>query len=32
MISFSDLLGELSRDGLTPVSVEDLAGSPGVKA
>jgi hypothetical protein len=32
MVSFDELLTELSRDGLSPVSVDDLAGSPGVKA
>src|SRR5436309_4231863 len=32
MISFDELLTELSRDGLSPVSVDDLAGSPGVRA
>jgi hypothetical protein len=32
MVSFDELLAELSRDGLSPVSVDDLAGSPGVKA
>jgi hypothetical protein len=32
MVSFDALLSELSRDGLSPVSVEDLAGSPAVKA
>jgi hypothetical protein len=32
MVSFDALLSELSREGLSPVSVEDLAGSPAVKA
>jgi len=32
MVSFDALLAELSRDGLSPVSVDDLAGSPAVKA
>jgi UDP-N-acetylglucosamine:LPS N-acetylglucosamine transferase len=32
MVSFDELLTELSRDGLSAVSVEDLAGSPAVKA
>src|SRR5204862_5416123 len=32
MVSFDELLTELTRDGLSPVSVEDLAGSPAVKA
>jgi hypothetical protein len=32
MVSLDELLTELSREGLSPVSVDDLAGSPGVKA
>jgi len=32
MVSFDELLSELSREGLSPVSVDDLAGSPAVKA
>jgi UDP-glucose 4-epimerase len=32
MVSFDRLLTELSREGLSPVSVDDLAGSPSVKA
>ena len=32
MVSFDELLTELTRDGLSPVSVEDLAGSPAVRA
>jgi hypothetical protein len=32
MVSFDALLAELSRAGLSPVSVDDLAGSPAVKA
>jgi UDP-glucose 4-epimerase len=32
MVSFDELLTELSRDGLSPVSVDDLAGAPGVRA
>ena len=32
MVSFDELLSELSREGLSPVSVDDLAGSPAVRA
>jgi hypothetical protein len=32
MVSFDELLTELAREGLSPVSVDDLAGSPAVKA